>query len=182
MADEYPRELEECVSLPDLRMLCLRPLRPGEEGTIRELDAHLSGRTRHLRFLSTMPAMSEPLLRLLASVDYRRRLSLVAEHYVANRREVIALGSFSALEDGGAEVGLLVRDDWQRIGIGTLLAGRVLRAAADRGFARFVAHVRWENVAVRKLLRRVGRVVATTRSPGVSEVTFVVPPKTFSLS
>jgi RimJ/RimL family protein N-acetyltransferase len=182
MADEYPTELEECMTLPDHRTLFVRPLRPGELGTIQELDAHLSGRTRYLRFLSYMPAMPDSILRLLTAVDYRRRLSLVAEYQAASRREVVALGSFSALDDGAAEVALVVRDDWQRMGVGTLLAGRVLRAAADRGFARFVANVLWENVAMRKILKRVGRVVATKSSPGVSEVTFVVLPTILSLS
>jgi acetyltransferase len=170
---DYPQELESCMTLPDQRRLRVRPLRPSEEGTIRELDAHLSARTRYLRFLSHLPAIPDSVLRLLTRVDYRRCLSLVAEYDVNGRREVVALGSFSALEDGAAELGLVVRDDWQRMGVGTLLAGRVMRAAADRGFARFVGYVLWENVAMRKILRRIGRVVSTRSSPGVSEITFV---------
>jgi RimJ/RimL family protein N-acetyltransferase len=156
--------------------LRVRPLRPSEESTIRELDAHLSARTRYLRFLSHLPSIPDSVLKLLTRVDYRRCLSLVAEYDVGGRREIVALGSFSALDDGAAEVALVVRDDWQRMGVGTLLAGRVLRAAADRGFGRFVAYVLWENVAMRKILRRIGRVVSTRTSPGVSEVTFVQVP------
>src|SRR4051812_41302345 len=86
---DYPRELECQVTLPDQRQLCIRPLRPDEEGPVRELDARLSSRTRYLRFLSPLPALPESLLRLLASVDYRRRVSLVAEVDANGRREVI---------------------------------------------------------------------------------------------
>mgnify|MGYP003694359547 CR=1 FL=1 len=140
---EYPGELECDVTLPDRRQLHIRPLRPDEEGPVRELDARLSMRTRYLRFLSPMPALPDSLLRLLVTVDYRCRLSLIAEVEASGRREVIALGSFGAIDSGTAEVGLVVSDAWQRQGIGTILARAILRAAEDRGFARFVAHLLW---------------------------------------
>ena len=170
---EYPWELECRITLSNQRQLRIRPLRPDEDGPIRELDAHLSKRTRYLRFLSMMPAMPESLLRLLVSVDYRRRLSLIAESDAGGSREVVALGSFGALDCGTAELGLVVRDDWQHQGVGTALASRVLQAAEARGFTRFVAHVRWENVGIRQVVKRVGRVLSTRTRLGVSEVTFV---------
>jgi acetyltransferase len=170
---DYPRELECQVTLPDQRQLCIRPLRPDEEGPVRELDARLSSRTRYLRFLSPLPALPESLLRLLASVDYRRRVSLVAEVDANGRREVIALGSFGGLDNGTAEVALVVSDAWQRQGIGTILARQVMRAAEDRGFANFVAHVFWDNTVIRRLLTRVGHVVSSRTSLGVAEITFI---------
>jgi RimJ/RimL family protein N-acetyltransferase len=171
--DEYPGELECDVTLPDRRQLHIRPLRPDEEGPVRELDARLSMRTRYLRFLSPMPSLPDSLLRLLVTVDYRCRLSLIAEVEAGGRREVIALGSFGAIDGGTAEVGLVVSDAWQRQGIGTILARAILQAAEDRGFARFVAHLLWENTVMRRLLKRVGHVVSSRSSSGTSEITFV---------
>jgi RimJ/RimL family protein N-acetyltransferase len=170
---DYPTELECQVTLPDQRHLSIRPLRPGEEGPVRELDARLSTRTRYLRFFSPLPALPDSLLRLLASVDYRRRLSLIAEVDAGGRREVIALGSFGGLDNGTAEVALLVSDDWQHQGIGTILARQVMRAAEDRGFAKFVVHVFWDNTVIRRLLKRVGHIVSSRTSFGVAEVTFI---------
>ncbi len=172
MATGYPSELEDHITLANRRRLRIRPLRPDEDGPIRDLDSHLSKRTRHLRFLSPLPALPDSLLRLLASVDYCRRLSLLAEFDVGERSEVVALCSFGAIDRVSAEVALVVSDAWQQQGVGTALADRVLRAAEQRGFVRFVVHVMGENSGIRRLLRRVGNVVSTRTRQGVSEVTF----------
>ena len=170
--DGYPLELESDILLADRRRLRIRPLRPDEYGPLRELDAGLSRRTRYLRFLSPMPELPDSLLRLLASVDYRRKVSLIAEIDECGRHEVVALGSFGAVDDRTAEVALVVSDQWQHQGIGTALARRVLQAAEDRGFGRYVVHVFWDNTVMRRLLKRVGNVIASQTRLGVSEVTF----------
>jgi acetyltransferase len=172
LSDDYPSELEDHITLSNQRELRIRPLHPDEDGPVRELDARLSKRTRYLRFLSPMPALPDSLLRLLASVDYHCRLSLIAEFDADGRHEVVALCSFGAIDNATAEVALVVSDEWQHQGIGTVLAGRVLQAAEDRGFGRFVVHVLWDNGVIRRLLTRVGHVVSSKTRFGISEVTF----------
>jgi len=152
----YPIELAGHLKLPNHRRLWVRPLRRCEGGVVRELYDHLSPRTRYLRFFSAMPALPDSVVRLLTCGDYRRRLSLVAEWETAD----------------GAEVGLVVRDEWQRQGIGVALAERVLVAAEARGFDRFVAHTLWDNGVLRKLLKHVGDIISSTTRHGVSELTF----------
>ena len=117
-----------------------------------------------------MPVLPDSLL---ACVDYRQQLALLAELDMADGAEVVALGSFGAIGDGTAEVGLVVRDEWQRQGIGTALVTRVLRAAEARGFDRFITHALWEHVAIRKLLNHVGDIMSTKTEHGVCEVSFV---------
>jgi acetyltransferase len=170
--DAYPSELESHITLANQRRLRIRPLRPDEDGPVRELDARLSRRTRYLRFLSPMPSLPDSVLRLLSCVDYRRRLSLLAEHDAGDRHEVVALCSFGAIDQVSAELGLVVSDEWQGQGIGTVLADRMLQAAEDRGFGRFVVHVLCDNTVMRRLLKRVGHVVSSRTQSGVAEVTF----------
>ena len=169
----YPRELEERIVLPNQRRLRIRPLRRHDAGPVRELFGRLSPHTRYLRFFSPMPELSDPLLRRLTSVDYRRRLALVAELETAGGTEVVALGSYGAIDDTSVEVGLVVCDAWQRQGIGMALAVRVMRAAEARGHERFVAHALWDNLVIRKILARLGEIVSTKVSYGVCEVSFV---------
>jgi RimJ/RimL family protein N-acetyltransferase len=172
---EYPRELDEEVVLPDRRRLHVRALWRCEEGPIRSLYAQLSPRSRYLRFFSAVPIAPDPLMHLLACVDYRRTLALIVEHdpvHPGEAAEVIALGNFGAVDDRSAEVGLVVRDDWQRQHVGTELAHRVLRAAEARGFDRFIAHLLPDNVAIRRLLANVGRLVSTRRLDDMSEIAF----------
>jgi len=169
----YPVELEDHVMLANHRLLHIRPLRPCEDGPVRELYRHLSPRTRYLRFFSPMPVLPDSVVNLLTCVDYRRRLALLAEVETSSGADVVALGSFGATGDRRAEVGLVVRDEWQRQGVGLALACRVLRAAEARGFDRFVAHALWENTVIRTFLDRVGDIVSTKTWHGVSEISFV---------
>jgi RimJ/RimL family protein N-acetyltransferase len=53
-----------------------------------------------------------------------------------------------------------------------VLADRVLQAAEDRGFGRFIVHVMSENTVMRRLLKRVGHIVSSRTRLGVAEVTF----------
>ena len=170
---EYPGDLDECLTLPNQRRLRIRALVRCEEGGIRDLFARSSARTRYLRFLSPFPTVPDSVIRLLACVDYGRRLALVAEYHDGRHAEVVGLGSFAAIDDHNAEVSLAVRDDWQRQRIGTALAARILQAAEHRGFHRFTAHVLGENVAIRTLLDRLSNVVSRRSSGGVSELVFV---------
>ena len=169
----YPSELEDHIVLPNSRSVHIRPLRRCEEDAVRELYDHLSPRTRYLRFFSPMPRLPDSIVRMLACVDYRGHLALVAEHHDGNDREIVGLASFAAIDDGQAEVALVVRDDWQRQRLGTELAGRLLRAAEARGFHRFIANIHWDSVAIRTLLKSVGDVVSTKMSGGTSEYAFV---------
>lgn len=85
--------------------------------------------------------MPDSLLRLITCVDYHRRLALLAGSDADDGAEVVALSEFIAIDDHTAEVGLVVRDDWQRQGLGTALATRTLAAAEAGGFDQFVAQV-----------------------------------------
>src|SRR5258705_6930154 len=133
----YPTELEAYVPLIDQRRIRIRALQNREERPIRVLHARLSPRTRYLRFLTPIPTLPDALVRRLACVDYRRRLAVVAEDEAAGGAGVVALASFSAVDETTAEVAVVVQDDWQRQGIGTALVSTLLDAAEKRGFGRF---------------------------------------------
>jgi acetyltransferase len=170
---DYPSDLEDWVTLPDGRRLRIRLLRPGEEAPIRDLDAHLSVRTRYRRFFSPMRALPDSLLRLLTTVDYCRRLALIADIDTATGTDIVALGSFAAVDNSAVEVAVLVSDEWQHMGVGTVVADRILQAAEARGFTRFIANLFCDNAEMRRIVNRLGRIVASSARMGVCEVTFV---------
>ncbi len=153
--------------------LRIRPLRNGEDGSVRELFARLSLPTRYLRFFQPVPVLSDSLLRLLADVDDPRRIALVAESGDVSGGDVVALGNVGPTDDGRGELGLVVADAWQRQGIGIALAERLLQAADARGYRRFVVYSLVANPAMGPLLSHVAEVVSTTTRYGVSEITFV---------
>ena len=168
---QCPDELED--RMPPNQITLRIPLRQRDDRAIRELYRRLSARTRYLRFSLPMPEPPDSLLRLITSLDDRRRLALLAESDTVEGGEVVALSEFAAIDDHTAEVALVVRDEWQRQGLGTALATRTLLAAEARGFDLFVAQMLYENVGVMRLLDRVGVVVSMKIQRGISEVTFI---------
>jgi RimJ/RimL family protein N-acetyltransferase len=170
----YSNTLECRTELDNRVHLNIRPLRRGEDGTIRELCARLSPRTRYLRFLLQVPVVPDSLVHMLANVDDPRRLALVAEVNDGDGSSVVALGNVGGIDAEHAELGLVVADAWQRRGIGLALATEVLRAAEARGYQRFVVHAFSDNPALRPLLNHLANVVSRTTRRGVSEIAFVL--------
>jgi len=168
----YPSELDTWVTLPNGTRLHVRPLRSGEASTVLDLYDHLSSRTLHQRFHLATRELPEALLRILVDVDYHRRLALVAENATGDDRVVVALANFGAIDEHSVELGLVVRDDWQRQRVGSELAHLVMRAAEDRGFHRFVAHILSDNTAIRRIVKRTGDVLSSKTSGGVTEIAF----------
>jgi GNAT superfamily N-acetyltransferase len=164
-------DLETLLILPNKRRARVRPLRSHEDDVIRDLYAHLSWRSRYQRFFSPMSELPDSVLRRLTDVDNESRLALVA-YADDNPGDIVAMGSFGAIDASSAEVALVVRDDWQRQRLGTALATQVLEAADARGFRRFVTHVLYGNEGIRRILHHVGVVISWRAAAGVTEFVF----------
>ena len=145
---------QSTITLASGHRLHIRPLRRGEDGTVRELFARLSLPTRYLRFFLPLPVLSDSLLRMIGAGDEPGRIALVAETDDI-RPQVVALGNVAPADDGRGEVGLVVADAWQRQGIGSAVAGRLLHDADGAGYRGFVVYSLLGNPAVRPLLARV---------------------------
>ena len=161
------------VILSNGKQVRIRLLRQGEDGPIRELWPHLSPRTRYLRFLSILSSLPDSLMERLISDTTCRSMAIVAEHDTDGSPIIVGLANLGAVDDESAEVGLVVRDDWQRQHVGTELARTMMLAAERRGIRRFIGHVLVENVAMRRLLKNIGVIVSAKLDGNVHEVAFV---------
>ena len=161
------------VTLSNRKRIRIRTLPSGEDAPIRQLWPHLGPQTRYLRFLSALTTLPDSLLQYLVSAEDCTTQAIVAEHEIDGRTVVVGLVNLGALDDQSVEVGIVIRDDWQRQHLGTELVLRIMHAAELRGFRRFVGHVLDENVAMRKILRNVGEIVSTKVSGSVHELAFV---------
>jgi len=74
----YPKELEREIVLRDGARLRLRPIRPEEQDRLIELYGRLGSHTAYQRFFTVMKRLPPDWARLLANVDYQRRLALAA--------------------------------------------------------------------------------------------------------
>lgn len=141
--------------LPDGAQILFRPIRADDKRFLEDGLRQLSDESVHRRFLSPKRSFSRAELRYLTEVDGRDHVALVAEHPGPVRR-LIAVGRFVRLPDDpeAADVAIVVSDDWQRRGLGSLFAKRLARSAQRRGIRRFTATMSSDNVAAHKLMAR----------------------------
>ncbi|MBI2492842.1 MAG: GNAT family N-acetyltransferase [Candidatus Rokubacteria bacterium] len=173
----YPRELERDLTLRDGTRLRLRPIRPDDAPRLQELYGRLSRHTAYQRFFSIMKRLPPDWARMLADVDFRRRLALVAEHDVDGVAELVGVGRYEPTDaPDTAEVAFVVQDGWQDRGLGTVLFQEILAAAAARGVRRFRAWVLADNRRMLDLIARYGAIEQRRTEQGVTELVFTAKP------
>ena len=165
-ASTFDRE----INLRDGTRLHVRPIRPDDEPRLVDLYARLSQDTRYQRFFGVMQRLPPDWAHFLANVDHKRRFALVVEH--PSDQALIAVGRYESSGDdpGVAELAVVVQDGWQGRGIGSVLMGGLLRAAASHGITRFRAYVLGQNRRMLDLLRRYTDVVEQSTDRGVVDL------------
>lgn len=175
MADhsEYPTDLESDVTLKDGTELHLRPIRPEDAPRLIDFYDRLGRHTAYQRFFSIMKRLPPDWARLLATVDYRSRLALVAERGPAPAPELVGVGRYEPTEDPNTvEVAFVVQDGLQGQGLGAILLQHLLEAAEARGIRRFRAHVLADNRRMLDLLTRFTEIRERQLDAGVVTLLF----------
>jgi GNAT superfamily N-acetyltransferase len=172
---DYPAELERELTLRDGSVVRIRPIRPDDAPRLQELHGRLSQQTAYQRFFTVVKRLPPDWARVLATVDYRRRLALVVEACASAEPELIAVGRYDATDEPETvEVAFVVQDNWQNRGLGTILFDAILRAAAARSYRRFRAYVLADNRRMLDLITRFTRVESRTTEQSVTELVFTL--------
>jgi RimJ/RimL family protein N-acetyltransferase len=140
------------IMLPDGAELTVRPAQAQDLDAVRQLHERCSMRSRYRRYLSGAGVPSAAALRRLLQPRDGEGHALVAE---TDGRRLVALANLT-WDGPEAELGLLVVDDWQRRGLGTALARRALRLAAQAGRDVVHAHTHAENSPMIRTMHRLG--------------------------
>ncbi len=149
----YPRELEGWITLPDGTAIFVRPIVPEDIERLAYAFAHADIDTLRRRFFTGAPPTDRHSLEYLATVDYRSRLALIA---MDEEGAGIGVGRYEGLDDGSAEVAIVVAPEWRRRGVASTLLTALEPAAAANGFVGLVALYLPENRAVEALLEGLG--------------------------
>jgi RimJ/RimL family protein N-acetyltransferase len=133
----------------------------------------LSDESVHRRFLTPKRGFSRSELRYLTEVDGRDHVALVVEDPRQPVRRLIAVGRFVRLHDDpkAAEVAIVVADDWQRRGVGTVLSEQLATEAIRVGVRRFTATTAADNVPAHRLMHKLtSHLERHTSGAGVEEL------------
>jgi RimJ/RimL family protein N-acetyltransferase len=158
------------------QQVCIRHIVARDAALLVDLFHNLSERTRWLRFFSPVGIPAERLwdeATRLSDIDPRVQAALIgtiqergAEHAVAVARMIRERN----LADT-AEVAIVVRDDFQREGIGRTIFDLLVQIALVQGINKLYAITLPENLGMQRLARGVGLPVTTRIHDGEMTLT-----------
>jgi GNAT superfamily N-acetyltransferase len=173
----------------------VRPAATADRPALERMLARCTGQTRYRRFHGPVTAFPERYLTealsgsplhfaLVACLDKDAEgdgtvvEGTVVEGTVVEgtvvEGTVVALASCRAVDEGVAELGILVEDEWQRRGVGGDLLGEIVAYAARTGLRALQAQVLAEQPWIVGLLRRHGTCRVAGAGPAL-HVTLTLP-------
>lgn len=176
MSKPYPTEMEATTTLNDGTEIMVRPIRPDDEPLIKDMFYSFSEKTVYLRYHNTLKSMPHNKLQVFCNVDYETEVALIGVTGVTGSEEVIGVGRYMTdAAKRSAEMAFVVRDDYQRKGLGSFLFRRLVEIAQAQGIRKFHAEVLAENSGMLKIFHRSGLKVETTTEEGVVGVDMQIP-------
>ncbi len=130
----------------------------GDRPALERMLARCTRQTRYRRFHGPVNVFPERYLAeaLSGSPLHFALVACVADERAAEDRTVVALASCRAVDEGVAELGILVEDEWQRRGVGDCLLREIVAYAARTGLRALQAQVLAEQPWIVGMLRRYG--------------------------
>ncbi len=146
----YPQEYQRETALRDGRLVLIRPVLPGDAPELADAIKTADADTLRSRFLGGAPRVTPTLLAHLTVVDYVHRFALVAIDAATGRG--VAIARYEPAGEGVADVAVVVRPEWRRVGLATALVLLLATAAVENGIHTFRAAYLAENRPVAALV------------------------------
>lgn len=145
------------VELADGRVVQVRPVRSSDAPEIAQAMVAGDPDTLRARFLGTAPRPTPALLRLLTRLDLVEHFALIAH---ADDGEGVAIARYGTASEAAdratAEVAVVVRPGWRRVGLGKALVEMLAKRAEQCGIATFTALFWADNEPVGHWVRSLG--------------------------
>jgi acetyltransferase len=154
----YPAQYVSSLSIRDGLSVRIRPIRPEDEPLMVHFHQKLSEQTVYLRYLENLKLdqrIAHERLARICFIDYDREMVLVAVCASGRAEEIVGVARLSKFHGRNeAELAVLVRDDFQKRGLGTGLVERLLDVARQERISRVVAYMLPNNAGMQHLAAR----------------------------
>ena len=153
-------------TLRDGRKVLIRPISRQDAKRLVNFHESLSDRTVYQRFFAAHPHLSETEVARFTDVDHFHR-----EAYVAVLDdEIVAVGRLETIDDTSAEVAFVIKDDFQKLGLGSALFSLLAETAREQGIEKFIAEVLPQNRAMIRLFEVFGESISKETADGITHV------------
>ena len=159
--------------LTDGTTIEIRPARPEDFDTVRDMHARMSTENLYMRFFGVSRSAAESEARRVCREPGPDHGALLA----VLEGQVVGCGSYEVASDGShsAEVAMAVADEMHRRGVGTLLLEHLVSLARGQGVRTFVAETLSENALMMQVFADAGLGEHRALVDGVYEVRFPLP-------
>ncbi|MGB4444118.1 MAG: GNAT family N-acetyltransferase [Dethiobacteria bacterium] len=153
---EYPEHLETYRTTKSGLSIFLRPVKISDETMLKDFFYSLSDKSLYQRFLTIRRHMPHgELQKQFVVIDYTKEMIILAVKKYLGHEVITGVAQYcingSALS---AEASIVVRDDFQKMGIGFELLSYLVYVAQKQGLHLFQANVMPGNHAVLRLIEK----------------------------
>jgi acetyltransferase len=154
---QYPLYYEEWITLKDGSAIFLRPIKPTDGPLLLDLFQKLSRETIYFRFLTHLERLQPEMLRQLVEIDYETHFALAAIITESAKESIIGTCRYIVKENTDhAELTVVLRDDWQRKGLGKAMVTRVVDIARAKGIAGIEILLDYRNEGMKRIFASLG--------------------------
>lgn len=158
------------LGLPDGTELGVRSAVGDDLPGLVDLHERCSARSRNRRYHGGAARLAPARMRRL--LEPARGVTLLATPTVSHSPTAPVVAMANLLGEGDtAEVALLVRDDWQRRGLGSALLRRLVWQAERSGYAALGLHIQAENTPMLRAVDRLERPATIDRDGSLLTLT-----------
>ncbi len=156
----YPSQHISTFVMEDHTEVTIRPIRPEDEPLLVKLHENLSDRSVYFRYFHEMDfahRVAHERLTRICFIDYDREMALVVDYKdpQTGEHQVIGFGSLSKLQGNNeGECSVIVRDSFQRRGLGTEILRQILDIGHVEKLSRITAYMLTENIEMQKLCKK----------------------------
>jgi len=179
-ADQLPPQPEDLLFLDGYKNTMVmkngqaiefRPLLVSDELASRNFYYSLTQQSIYYRFFHTRKIFShEDLQKHLATLDYRKNMTMIGLVRNRGNMDVVATGSYGRVDENTAEVAFVVREAYQGMRIASYLLESLEKIARENHYKAFSAYVLRENAAMIHVFKKRYPNLKTSREGGDIEI------------
>lgn len=136
------------------KKIYFRPLRPNDEKAIQDFFYSHQPETVYQRYLTNVTAMSRDEAHARVAVDYNKDMAVAGFDSWEPYATMVCLGRYVRQENQTAEMGFVVKENYQGLGLGTFMCERLIKAAKHHNIKRLYAYVSKNNQPMLKIFER----------------------------
>jgi GNAT superfamily N-acetyltransferase len=176
------RHYFEYATLRDESRVVVRAITPGDKQNLREGLTRWSTDSVYMRFFRVIRRFSQSELEFLTEVDFVHHVALGVALLEGDDDHPLPIGVGRYVvndlerDPHTAEVALAVDDNYQGIGVGTLLLEHLIRIARASGIVRFQAFLLPSNARMLRVLEKTGLPLQCETRDGMTEILLPLTP------